>query len=440
MQCTYLAGRALKDSEFSARILEMQLIKNSAYLFATRFINSLAILGLVLVISRRLGPDIFGGYSFLNAVIMTGIVTANFGLDTLMVREVSRDHLLGNQFLSSVLGFKIISSLVVMAGVYTLFRFFLHDQAMIRSLALFSIVICLNSLSQSFWYYGDAFQKFQFHSALWAFSNVIKVPLVWFFISLEQDLAMVLYALIIAEVISLIISGCWIRLRFRLAFGNLTFKSIPPLFKKVWSLAVVFILSAIYFRIDLMMLEVIKGEKAVGIYSAAYKLVELLSIIPGTVTIAALPGLAVDYSANNIEGFRANLYKTLIVLGVGGAAIGLFLYLFSRQIVLLLYGPLFSDSALSLSILSGVIAFLFVNGYLAYVTIATNNDRVVALILVITTILNVLLNFYLIPRYSHVGAALSTLLSEIFMLILYIVLFAKTNIFLRQNIGSTELT
>ena len=149
MQCTYRAGRVLKDSEFSARILEMQLIKNSAYLFATRFINSLAILGLVLVISRRLGPDIFGGYSFLNAVIMTGIVTANFGLDTLMVREVSRDHLLGNQFLSSVLGFKIISSLVVMAGVYTLFRFFLHDQAMIRLLALFSIVLCLNSLAQS---------------------------------------------------------------------------------------------------------------------------------------------------------------------------------------------------------------------------------------------------------------------------------------------------
>ncbi len=418
----------------------MQLTKNAAYLFSARFVNTLSIMALILIISRRLGPGVFGGYSFLNAVIMTGVVVATFGLDTLMVREVSRDPFLGNQFLSSVLGFKVISSLVVMAGVCGLFRIFLHDQTMIRLLIVFSIVICLNSLSQSFWYYGDAFQKFQFHSALWAFSNVIKVPLVWFFISLKQDLAMVLYALIIAEVISLIISGCWIRLRFRLVLGNLSFKSMPPLFKKVWPLAVVFISGAIYFRIDMMMLEVMKGEKAVGLYSAAYKLVELLSIIPGTVTIAALPGLAVDYSADNIEGFRANLYKTLIVLGVGGVAIGLFLYLFSRQIVLLLYGPLFSDSVLSLSILSGVIFFLFVNGYLAYVTIATNNDRIVALILVITTILNVLLNFYLIPRYSHVGAALSTLLSEIFMLILYIVLFAKTNIFLRQNIRSTELT
>ena len=416
----------------------MQLTKNTAYLLSARFINALSILALILIISRRLGPDIFGGYSFLNAVIMTGIVVATFGLDTFMVREVSRGPFLGNQILSSVLGFKVISSLVVMASVWALFSFFLEDQAIIRLLAVFSIVICLNSLSQSFWYYGDAFQKFQFHASLWATSNVIKIPIVWFFISIEQELVMIIYALIIAEIISLIISGCLIRRRFKLVLDNLFFKSIPILLKKVWPLAVVFILSAIYFRIDMMMLEVMKGEKAVGIYSASYKLIEFLSIIPGTVTIAALPGLTADYSAN-IEGFRASFFKTLTVLGIGGAAIGLFLYLFSKQVVLLLYGPLFSDSVLSLNILSGVIFFLFVNGYLAYVTIATNNDKVVALIIVISTILNVLLNFYLIPRYSHVGAALSTLISEVFMLLCYIVLFIKTNIFLRENLNSTNL-
>jgi O-antigen/teichoic acid export membrane protein len=409
----------------------MQLTKNAAYLFSARFINALSILTLILVISRRLGPDIFGGYSFLNAVIITGVVIANFGLDTLMVREVSRDNLQGNQFLSNVLRFKVLSSLAVMAVVCVLFLFFLQDQAMIRLLVIFSIVILLNSLSQSFWFYGDAYQKFQFHAGLWASLNVIKVPLVWFFISLQPGLARVIYALIIAEVISLIISGCWIRLRFSFGLGNLSLKSMLPLFKKVWPLAVVSILSAIYFRIDMMMLEVMKGEKAVGIYSAAYKLIEFLSIIPGTVTIAALPGLTLDYSAN-IEGFRTSFYKTVTVLGAGGVVIGLLLYLFSKQVVLLLYGPLFFDSTLCLSILSGVVFFLFVNGYLAYVSIAANNDRAVALIIVISTLINVLLNLYLIPRYSHVGAAVSTLLSEIVMFCCYITLFVRTNIFAEQ--------
>jgi O-antigen/teichoic acid export membrane protein len=249
-------------------------------------------MGLILIISRRLGPDIFGGYSFLNAVIMTGVVVANFGLDTLMVREVSRDTLQGNRFLSTVLEFKVISSLVVMASLYAVFKLFLENEALIRLLAVFSIVIFLNSLSQSFWYYGDAFQKFQFHAVLWASSNVIKVALVWFFISFRQDLGAVIYALVIAEVASLTISGCCVRLHFRLVLRHLSIKYMALLFKKVWPLAVVFILSALYFRVDLMMLEVMKGNKAVGMYSAAYKLIEVLSIIPGTVTVAALPGLA----------------------------------------------------------------------------------------------------------------------------------------------------
>ncbi len=416
----------------------MQIVKNSAYLFAARSINAVSIFALILIISRRLGPDIFGGYAFLNAVIMTGIVVANFGLDTLMVREVSRDTSQGNRFLSTVLGLKIISSLIVISIVIGFLSLFLHNDAIIRLLSAFSIVIFLNSLSQTFWYYGDAFKKFQFHAALWASSNVIKVPLVWFFISFRNDLTVVIYALVISEVVSLIASGWWVGSRFRLVPENLSLQSMTDMLKKAWPLAIVFSLSAIYFRIDLMMLEVLKGEKAVGIYSVAYKLIELLSIIPGTVTVAALPGLASDYSTN-IEAFRASFHKTLTVLGVGGGAVGLILYLFSRQIVLLLYGPAFSDATLSLSILSGAVFFLFVNGYLAYVTIATNNDRPVALILVASTILNIMFNVYLIPRYSHVGAAVSTLLSEILMLLFYVFVFARRDILSVKSI-SGQLT
>jgi O-antigen/teichoic acid export membrane protein len=408
----------------------MQLTKNAAYLFSARFVNALCIMGIILIVSRKLGPDVFGGYAFLNAVIMTGVVIANFGLDTLMVREVSRDSSQGNHFLSTVLGFKVISSLLVMAGIYALFKLFLDNEAMIRLLAVFLIVICLNSLSQSFWFYGDAFQKFEFHAVLWAFLNVIKLALVWLAVLFKQDLATVIYALVVAEIISLIISGYWVRLHFKLVLRDLSLKSVTLLLKKGWPLALVFIASAIYLRVDVMMLEVMQGEKAVGIYSAAYKLIEFLGIIPATITVAALPGLASDYSTN-IKAFRTSSYRTLTVLGAGGGAIGLLLYLFSKQIVLLLYGPRFLDSVLSLNILSGAIFFLFVNGYLAYVTIAANNDKRVALIFAVCTILNIIFNFYLIPKYSHVGAALSKLLSEILMLVFFLLVFAKRDIFVK---------
>ena len=413
----------------------MQLTKNAAFLFSARLINALSILAIIVIISRCLGPDTFGGYSFLHAVVITGIVIANFGLDTFMVREVSRDALQGSQLLTSVLEFKFVSSLAVMAGIAGIFLYFLKDVVLFRLLVIFSIVILFNSLSQSFWFYGDAFQKFKFHASLWALSNVIKVPPVWIFIALKRELVMVIYGLLIAEAISLVISACWIKRCFRLIPGKLSFSLPSALFKKAWPLAIVFILSAFYFRIDMMMLEVMKGERAVGLYSAAYKVIEFLSIVPGTVTIAALPGLSSDFYSD-IESFRVTFFKTAIMLGIGGAAIGSFLYFFASHVILVLYGPLFFDSVRSLSILSGVVLLLFINGYLAYVTIAADNDKAVALILVIATMINVILNIYLIPKYSFVGAALSTLLSEVAMFFCYISLFVKTNIFMKQRTKS----
>jgi len=416
----------------------MQLAKNSAYLFSARCVNALAIMALTLIITRRLGPDIFGGYSFLNAVVMTGVVIANFGLDTFMVREVSRNTTEGNQLLSVVLGSKLVLSLMVMVAINAIFWLFLEQKTMVALLALFSIVVCLNSLSQSFWYYADAFQEFQVHAVLWASLNVIKVPLVWCFITIREDLSMVIYALIIAEVISLLISGCWTRLRFRIVFGKIPFKSMLPLLKRVWPMAAVFILSAIYFRVDMIILEVMKGEKAVGTYSAACRLIEFLSIIPGTVAMAALPGLATDYSDNR-DVFRTKFFRTIVALGVVGAMTGSLLFLFSRHLILFLYGPLFSDSAVSLCILSGSVFFLFVNGYWAFAAISTNHEKRVASIVLVSTILNILMNICLIPRYSGVGAAISTLISEIFMLVLYVVCFSKEEIFFfRQRVPKTD--
>ncbi len=416
----------------------MQSFINSLYLFTARFVNSLAILALILFISRRLGPDVFGGYSFLNAIVMTGIVVANFGLDTLMVREVSRDHSLGNKYLTSVLGFKLISALIVMAGLYGLFKLFVLDQAMVTLMAVFSIVICLNALSQSFWYYGDAFHRFRLHAGLWAFSNLIKLPMVWFLISFAESLTMIIYALVVAEFISLVISGLWAHHYFGQLLNSLSVRFILQLFKKAWPFASIFILSAVYFRIDMIMLGIMKGDKAVGIYSAAYKLIEFLSIIPGTICVAALPGLAIDYS-DNIEDFRDSSFKTLALLGGAGAVIGCIFYVFSEKIIFFLYGFLFFDSMFSLRILSWVVFFLFLNGYLAYVLIATNNEKSVALILFFSTILNVLFNYYLIPKYGPVGAALSTLFSEILMLFFYGLLLLKKNIFLKQDMPFTPI-
>ncbi len=402
----------------------MQLARNSAYLFGARAVNSLAIWVLVLLVSRRFGPEVFGQFSFLSTIVMTGIVVANFGLDAMMVRSVSRDPNKGGVCLVGILSFKFVSSFLVIAFVCGIFYFTLTDRTMVWLLAVYSLTIAANALGQSFWFYGNAFQKFQYHSFLWAFSNVIKIPAVYLAVIFRNDLVGVIAGLVAAELVSFAVASLWVRHVFALKLTGFSGRHVSVLFKKGRLLAVIFILSAVYFRFDIIMLEFMQGKGAVGIYSAAYKFIEFVSIIPGTICVAALPGLSADY-ADDPESFRMNSRRTIKMLMAGGLLAGASLFFLADFIIPLLYGPDFFNSIQCLKILSVVVFFLFVNGYCAYVLIATNNERSVAWTLLLATMLNIVLNYFLIPRYSQLGAAAATLISEVFLMLFYIFILGR---------------
>jgi len=409
----------------------IQLLKNSIDLFTARLINVLSQLGIVVLISRRLGPDDFGEFSFLNAVVLTGIVVAGFGLDTFMVREISRDHDRGNPLIWAIFKFKLISSFIVMCAVYILFRYMFDTHEISNMLTLFSVIIFLNSLSQSLWFYSDAFNKFKTHAFLWATSNLIKLGFVWLLLSIKTDLSMVIYAVILSEIVTLIYSYGTIEKIFHIKPVHIPLNDLLLLFKRSYPIAIIFILSALYFRIDLIMLKLLAVKEALGFYAASFRIVEFISIIPSTIYIAAFPNLSKDY-VHDHSNFSSSTNKTLLFLGPMALIAALFIYLFSNIIINTLYGPSFIESDKCLKILSVVIFLIFFNGYFAYLNLSKDNEKLIVRILLTATLFKILLNYFLIPKYSHVGSAFSALFSESLILVLYCVPFIRA-LHLRGN-------
>jgi O-antigen/teichoic acid export membrane protein len=402
----------------------IQIISNSLRLILTRGINALALLGLVVIISRRLGPEIFGDFSFLNAIVLTGIVMAGYGLDSYLVREISRDKARGNRLLSTVLEFKALSSLLIFMCIIILFGYVLDAKGLMGFLSAFSVIVFFNTFSQSFWFYSDAFDNFRLHSTLWATSNILKVLMVLVILSFRESLSAVIYAIIFSEGVTLVLSYRSAATKYGIKFSFIPFDEIFHLLKRCFPLAIIFSLSAIYFRIDIIMLELLNGKHAVGQYAAAFKLVELLSIIPHTVCLAAFPSLSNNF-IYNIDEYVRDSYKIMLFLGVSGLMLSLLVYFFSDAIIELIYGPAYRESANSFKIFSMVVVLLFINGYFAFLNLAGNQETLVALVLVAATFLNIILNFQFIPRYSHVGAVYATLFSEILILALYLVHHAR---------------
>jgi O-antigen/teichoic acid export membrane protein len=388
------------------------VIKNTLYIFAGRSSNAVFLFLLALVVSRQLGPALFGIFSFLTAVVVAANCFSNLGLDTWMVREVTKTPSQGKLYLTNILGLKIGTSMVTLVLVFLVFRMADLPQVTLSLLWILSISLLFNTISQTLWHYGDCFKEFFYHSVLWAVSNIIKagfgVTLVLFFHELEP----LVWGVVVAEAISLVISFCVVHHRFGLFVPEFQFAVWKDFLIRSAPIAMGMIFSVLYFRLDIVMLQLMTEESVVGFYSAAYKLFEVAVVLPHSFMLVLFPTLVEEYYSDRSQ-FKDRFKKSLVIYSLIGGSIALALWVFSHGIITLIYGDKFLPSISVLDILSGVILLFFINFLLSNILIISGWEKINTWGLVGATVLNVILNLVLIPQYGAIGAAWATLFCEV---------------------------
>jgi len=180
----------------------------------------------------------------------------------------------------------------------------------------------------------------------------------------------------------------------------------------------------VYYHIDIVMLGKMKGEEVAGWYGVSYHLFFALATIPGAFLSAIFPVLSRFFmeSEELLKKAYQKSFKVLVGVGIP-ASVGSFLL--SEKIILFLFGPQFQQSIAALKILSLFIIISYLNGLAGYFLTSTNRQALTAKIIAATTGINVFLNFILIPRYSYIGAAYATVVSEVLFLAFFFVFTRK---------------
>ena len=401
------------------------MIKNTFYIFCGRIANALFLFLLTLTVSRLLGPALFGTYSFLTTVILTGTYLANYGLDTLMVRGIAKDHNRAKTYLSNILGLKIFTSLVTILLIASIFQLSSLDSRTKHLLLVLSISLLFNSLSQTLWYYGDGFEKFLYHSLLWTLSNFAKSAIGIVLVFTFYDIYPLISGLVFAEALSFVFAYYFIKKRFGSYSLSFDFSIWYDLIIKSTPLAIGAIFSALYFRLDIVMLKMMREAEIVGWYSAAYKLIEVFTIFPSAIVMVFFPSLVKSHHKNVFE-FKKIIFSALTVLFSAGIILAISLSALSENIIMIIFGKLFLPSVIVLQILSWALFLIFINYLLSHVLISVGKEGYYASALIIITLLNFGLNLLLIPKYGHVGAGWATLISEIILMVLYGFAIKKT--------------
>ena len=188
----------------------------------------------------------------------------------------------------------------------------------------------------------------------------------------------------------------------------------PDLFRQ-WiragiPLAITYLLTTVYFKLDVPILQHYRSYAEVGSYTFAYRFFEALLFIPATLRTVVFPVLSIYYrdAPNRVLASADKLFKGLAIIG-WPITVGLFL-LAPRFIDLLT--TQYPLSAAALRILAIAVVFMFVDNTFAAVLNATDRQKLYAYVALSGLAINFSLNMILIPRFGYLGASWATVATE----------------------------
>jgi len=173
------------------------------------------------------------------------------------------------------------------------------------------------------------------------------------------------------------------------------------------------LLATLFFKIDVPLMQSMQGSTVVGLYSAAYKWVDALNIIPAFSTSALFPVMSRQADEDKPALLRSYTIgiKLLVALALPLAVVTTFI---APALMLILGGSGYlPHSAIALQIMIWSIPFGWINSITNYVLIALGQQTRLTRAFVIGLTFNVIANLILIPRFSYVAAAAITILSEL---------------------------
>ena len=401
-----------------------RIAKNTAALFAAQFV--VAILGLLLsiFIARSLGPVIFGEYSFALAFTAIFAVFSDLGYNTLLIREVARDKSQASKYLNNVLCMRALLSLIIFALIVITINVMDYPADTKNVVYLFGIYTLIVSFSAVFKVTFRAFEKMEYEAGITILSSIIRVSLGLLVLFLGYGLIELAFVFLLSGAFDLLLSFLVCERRFVKPKIEFDFDFWKSTIKIALPLSMLSIFALIYVRTDTIMLSVMKGDAVVGWYNAAYNLVLGFSPIPLLFMNALFP-LMSSYSVSSKDSLKIIYEKSFKYLFILGLPLAVGITLLADRFILLFYGQQFYPSIIVLQILAWNVLLAFLHSCLGFILVTLGKQNRMAVIAGCTALINVILNLFLIPSFSYVGAAIATITTEVFIIVLYLYLTSR---------------
>ncbi|RJQ64726.1 MAG: flippase [Stygiobacter sp.] len=392
------------------------------------------------IIARFYGKEIFGQFTSAQSIAIAFILFADFGLDLLLTTELPKNISNRVTIFNQYFLLKIVFSLIAFVSILLLGLWSNFSQDIKNLILIFSPFVVFTTLTNflSALYKGS--EKLEYETFVNFTANFISLIVMLMLIFLQKDIFIISIAFTLTKLTGLIIAVFYATKIIPFSLLKFHFGDWRQIKNRVIVFGVFWIFGNLFFQIDTILLSLWGSIASVGVYQSAFKLVLLPLVIPDIFVNSLMPTLSRLYLDDPIKGEKlASIFNKLLV--IVSIPISVTLFMFPEQILTLIYGGKEYYQAVHILQIFAIILFVrfFSETYGLLLTIS-NRQKIRMYIVVIATAFNLIINFFLIPYLGALGASITSLITNVFVGLSYIISTPKQLKNLISKIQFTGLT
>ncbi|WP_448552141.1 flippase [Thalassotalea montiporae] len=389
------------------------VFKNSIWLIGEKVISLGFVLAINILIARQLGANDFGVLSYLLAILALLSPLSSIGFNAIVTREIVQHPNKTEIIISTALMFRFIAALIafVLSTIVILNVELSGVDGNQWAMILFAGVNIFNCLHVvDFWFQAKLKNQIivlcRFFNTFLFF--VIKL------ICYLNDASLTTYIWVHAIeffVLSVAFYSVYIKQSNRASITLVDWQYGKSLLSQSYWLILSGIASVIYLKIDQVMLGELVSSEEVGVYAVAGRLSEVWYFFATAIVTAFFPKILKLKESAEQASYQSQLQRTNDLLFLLALLIATFITVIGPWLVTFLYGDAYKEAGIILTIHIWASIFVFMRALLSKWLVAENLVKYSLFTHGIGMVVNIGFNFYLIPLYGGIGAAVSTVIS-----------------------------
>ena len=420
-----------------------RILRNSSLPIASQFFVRGIDLLVALAVLRLLGPTGNGQYALAVIIWFYVKTVSDFGLGLFATREISQ----ATERSGALTGGTALFRLLVLAGAAIPVALYLAirgqlgtvSDEVVLTVAILLVTIVPGSLSEALNSALNGVERMDVAAGINVAVNLVRAPLAILLAATSLGIVGIALAALVGSLVS--VAGfllAYARLELSPIVYRLDMQQVRRYARESAPLLVNALLLSLFFRFDIFIVEAFQGSESVGLYDAAFKPINLLTIIPAYATLAVFPLMA-RRASDPVSLMRANRMTAYLLVTLAWVIVVATVAL-ARPAIQLLAGDAFlPESARLLRILVFFAPLSFLNGVFQYVLIAQGRQRDIVPAFGAAVAFNVAGNFLLVPFYGTLAAATLTVLTEVVIFIAFVVLTRGRPVMIHDRLALTRI-